>query len=475
MPEIDINAVQSAPLPGQLLDIAGKIRAEGGESYIVGGWVRDCLLGISSSNYDLEIYGIELDSLANILSRYGRPKTVGRAFGVVTMDIGGESYDFAFPRTESKIGKGHKGFMVKPDPCLTYEEAAARRDFTVNSMGLRVPELELVDPHGGVADLKAGILRHVSDAFGEDPLRALRAVQFSARFTMDIDPETQKLCAVQPLEELPPERIYQEFRKLLLKADKPSIGLEWMKKMDLLRYFPELKALIGVQQDPEWHPEGDVWEHNNRVVDEAALIRDRDIKDEETDSEFERMSLMLGALCHDFGKPGTTVLKDGHWRSPAHEAEGEKHARSFLARITRDQRLISRVVAYVREHLKPALYYKVRNEIKPSAIRRLSLRVDIDKLVRMARADHFGRTTQDALERRFEAGDWLLEQSRQLNVLDQKPKPILTGKMLLSLGMKPGPRMGQIIGESFELQLDNKLTSQEDVLEWAKDRLKGES
>jgi tRNA nucleotidyltransferase (CCA-adding enzyme) len=215
-----------------------------------------------------------------------------------------------------------------------------------------------------------------------------------------------------------------------------------MRKMDLLRFFPELKALVGVKQDPEWHPEGSVWEHNNLVIDAAAEIRDRDIEADRPDTDLEKTSLMFGALCHDFGKPCTTILKDGRWRSPGHDVAGEKPTRLFMARLTKDTKLTERVVSYVREHLKPALYYKVRHEIKPSAIRRLSLRVNIEKLVRMAKSDHFGRLTQDAMERRFEAGDWLLEQSRLLNVLDEQPKPLLTGKMLLSLGVKPGPIMG---------------------------------
>jgi len=256
----------------------------------------------------------------------------------------------------------------------------------------------------------------------------------------------------------------------LLLAPKPSIGLEYLKEMKLLKYFPELEALIGVKQDPIWHPEGDVWEHNLKVIDEAAEIRDQEFEGG-LDSEFEKMAMMLGALCHDFGKPKVTIFKKGRWRSPGHEAVGEKPTLSFLSRITKDQQLIKQVVAYVKDHLKPAMYFKVRSEIKPSAIRRLSLRIDIKKLVRMAKADHFGRTTPDAIEKRFEAGDWLLEQSQKLDVLDNRPKPLLTGKLLISLGMSPGPQMGNLIRESFELQLEDQIKTIEDVVQWAKNKL----
>ncbi|MEO6094475.1 MAG: polynucleotide adenylyltransferase, partial [Fibrobacteria bacterium] len=291
------------------------------------------------------------------------------------------------------------------------------------------------------------------------------AIQFAARFELDIAPETQELCRRLPLGELPMERIYGEFRKLLLKAARPSLGLEWMRKLGLLEYFPELKALIGVQQEAEWHPEGDVWIHNNMVIDEAAKLR----LDEY--GEFDNMALMLGALCHDFGKPACTVFSDGRWRSPGHDVRGEDPTRSFLDRLTRETALVEAVVAFVREHLKPALLYKARSEIKPSAIRRLALRVDIEKLVRVAQADHFGRTTPDALAREFPAGAWLLQQSRELNVLATKPKPYLTGKFLLSLGMKPGPEVGRLIAESFELQLEGELAGVGEAEAWARARL----
>lgn len=454
-----------AKLPAVLLDIARSINEAGGAVYLVGGWVRNHLLGLPSEDFDCEVYGIEMETLFKLLERHGKPNLVGKAFGVVTLTLGGVPYDFAFPRTESKTGPGHKGFAVVPDSQLTFTKASARRDFTVNAMGLKVPEMTLVDCHNGLRDLEAGILRHVSPAFAEDPLRVLRAVQFAARFEFDIAPETADFCRVLPITELPMERIYGEFKKLLLKSRRPSIGLEWMRKLDLLDHFPELKALIGVEQDPEWHPEGDVWVHNNMVIDEAAALRTPDY------DEGDNLALMFGALCHDFGKPLTTHFSEGRWRSPGHDVAGEAPTRSFLGRITRETALIEKVVALVREHLKPALLHKARHEIRPGAIRRLALRVEIEKLVRVARADHFGRTTQDALERRFEAGEWLLEQSRHLDVLAHKPKPFLTGRFLLSLGMKPGPEMGQLIQESFELQLDGQLPNAVAAEEWAKLKL----
>lgn len=455
-------------LPQPLLTIAADVNAAGGQAYLVGGWVRDYLMGSPSGDYDIEVYGLALDPLLAILKKHGKPNLVGKAFGVITMTLrDGSIYDIAFPRTEKKVGDGHRGFDVTPDPTLDFATASSRRDFTVNAMGLRLPDLTLVDCHGGRADLEARLLRHVSPAFSEDPLRALRAVQFAARFGFDIHPATQALCAAQPLEELPRERLFAEFRKLMLRAARPSIGFEWLRRMDMLRYFPELAALVGVPQEPEWHPEGDVWTHTMMVVDQAARLRSG------CATEGDALALMFGALCHDLGKPSTTVYKDGRWRSPAHEGRGDKPTRAFLARLTNETGLVEEVTGYVREHLKPSQLHKVRDTLRPAAIRRLALRVDIEKLVRLARADHLGRTTEEALAGRFPAGDWLLEESRNLDVLAQKPVPFLTGKYLLSLGLKPGPELGKIIAESFELQLEGELADRAAAEAWARQKVGG--
>ncbi|MCD6025081.1 MAG: hypothetical protein K0Q91_1997 [Fibrobacteria bacterium] len=452
-------------LPKLLLSVAQDVEKAGGETYLVGGWVRDHLRGLASGDFDVEVYGLDLETFLAILKKYGKPNLVGKAFGVITMARDGRVYDFAFPRTESKTGGGHRGFEVTADPHLDFATASARRDFTINAMGLRLPDLELMDCHGGRKDLERRLLRHVSPAFSEDPLRALRAVQFAARFGFDIHPATQALCAAQPLEELPRERLFAEFKKLLLQADRPSIGLEWMRRLGMLRFFPELEALVGVPQEAEWHPEGDVWTHTLLVVDQAARLRTPDY------SEGENLALMLAALCHDLAKAFTTARDGGRWRSPGHDVKGDRPTRAFLDRITRESDLIEAVVTLVREHLKPALLHKARHEIKPAAIRRLALRTDIEKLVRLARADHLGRTTEEALAGLFPAGEWLLAESQNLDVLAEKPRPYLTGKYLLSLGAKPGPELGKIIQESFELQLEGDLASIAQAEEWARKRL----
>ncbi len=468
MKKVLTPSLDGVVIPPVLLDLGHEIREAGGRVFLVGGWVRDTLLGIPSDDFDLEVYHLGHDALLEILHRHGRPNLVGRAFGIVHMRIGDLFIDVAFPRTESKVAQGHKGFLVTPDPNLTYEVASARRDFTINAMGVELPDLGIIDCHGGLADLEAGILRHVSAAFGEDPLRVLRAVQFAARFEMDVAPKTIALCRTLPLEELSHERIHDELVKLLLKPARPSIGLDLMRRMDVLRYFPELEALVGLPQDEEWHPEGDVWTHTLMVVDEAAALRNQ------LATEKEQLAFMFGALCHDLGKAVTTKRVNGRWVSPAHDVAGEALTRSFMARLTNEHHLVDEVVAYVREHLQPIYLYHARGTITSGAFRRLALRFPIHKVALIGRADHLGRTTPEALLRVHPAGDWLLEQARLHAVDTSRPTPLLTGRMLMGLGLRPGPLFGRLIRQSFELQLEGRITSSEDAREWARARMQAQ-
>lgn len=448
----------------EIISIAQAIASAGGKSLLVGGSVRDHFLKAPlSKDFDVEVYHLPPASLEKILNHFGSVSAVGKKFGVFKLSTASHDYDFSFPRTENKIGAGHKGFRVALHQHAPFELAAARRDFTINALGYDILSGEVLDPFHGLADLQSGILRHVGPAFGEDPLRVLRGMQFAARFEFKIAPETLKVCQSLNLAELPKERICEEFRKLFLKAKKPSLGLQALQDLAMLKFFPEMKALQGVPQDPQWHPEGDVWTHTLMVVDEAAKLRRGEEKWD--------FSLLLGALCHDFGKPATTVFEKGRWRSPAHDVKGLPPTESFLNRLTQEQTLIDLVKVYVKEHLKPALLYHAE-QVGDGAIRRLAMRVSIPDLVQIAKADHFGRTTPDALARQFPAGEWLLQRAERLQVHRNIPQPMLKGRHLLQLGMEPGPLMGKVIQESFELQLDGKLHDLEEVQAWAENRLK---
>ena len=269
--DIDPFALRSE-LDPKCVEIARAVRDAGGRALVVGGWVRDHLLGTGSKDVDIEVSGLDVERLESVLAGFGRVHAVGRAFGVFR--VGGIDVDFSLPRRDSKHGPGHRGFDVTPDPSLGFAQAARRRDLTVNSIGIDPLTGEVLDPHGGRRDLERRVLRATDpERFPEDPLRGLRVAQLAARLEMAPDEELVALCRALDLGELSGERVFDELAKLLLRAAKPSIGFRFLEDSGQLRFFPELDALRGVPQDPEWHPEGDVWVHTLMVLDAAASLR----------------------------------------------------------------------------------------------------------------------------------------------------------------------------------------------------------
>ncbi len=441
--------------------LARKIKAEGGRAMLVGGCVRDELMGIEPKDWDVEIYGIEPEKLREILNEFGEVNAVGEAFTVYKV---GQHLDVSLPRRERKTGKGHRGFTVEGDPAMSFEEASKRRDFTINAILKDAITGEIIDCFNGQADLKKKIIRHVSDeTFAEDSLRVLRAVQFAARFEFDIAPETIELCRSIDVTDLPKERIWGEMEKLLLKSDKPSIGLQWLYDLNVVeQIFPEMKSLVGVPQEAEWHPEGNVDVHTLMVTDEARkLINDLPYA--------KKVTVMLAAIAHDFGKPSTTKFFDGRWRSHAHDEAGIEPTLSFLDTLgiytldgfdVREQ-----VVQLVRYHLTPGMFYK--SQPGDGAFRRLARKVEPDLLYRVAKADSLGRNPEWLPKEKWfkaEAQEWFIERMRELNVEYEAPKPILMGRHLIDLGMKPSPQFGGILEAVFEKQLDGQITNLEEAV-----------
>ena len=393
-------------------EIALAVRDAGGRALFVGGWVRDRLMGRNSKDIDLEVFGVPAGALKQVLESLGRVETVGESFQVFKAgDI-----DVSLPRRESKSGRGHKGFEVAGDPSMTVEEAARRRDFRINAIpGIRSPRNTSTRSTDG-ATSAARILRVVDPAtFSDDSLRALRAVQFAARFEFALDVEARRLCREMPLDDLPPERVWGEMEKLLL-AQRPSIGLALALELGIVeKLFPELKALDGCPQEPEWHPEGDVWVHTLQVIDQArARIDDL--------PRPQQLAMMLGALCHDLGKPETTKFSDGRIRSLDHEEQGVAPALSVLDRLNMHSidgyDVRAQVPGSTAQHLKPGAWYKVRDEVGDGAFRRLAAKVDLELLARLAKSDCLGREpgTFDCT-----AMDWFLERARQLGVEHKPP------------------------------------------------------
>ena len=434
-------------------EIALAVRDAGGRALIVGGWVRDRWLGLASKDVDIEVYGIPAADLRTLLERFGRVETIGESFTVYKLG----TIDVSLPRRESKVGRGHRGFLVEGDPAMPVDEAARRRDFTINAISFDPLIDRYLDPCGGRSDLDARRLRLVdATTFGDDSLRVLRAMQFVARFELTVTPETMAVCRTIPLDDLPPERIWGEFEKLLLLPARPSLGFQFAREAGVVSsLIPEMAALVGCEQEPDWHPEGDVWVHTLMVIDQArARIDDL--------PRWAKIAVMLGAVCHDFGKPATTAFFDGRIRSYNHEEAGVEPARALLDRLNVhaidgvDVR--AQVFGLTAHHLKPGAWHKVRDEVGDGAFRRLAQKVDLELLARLAAADCVGRAgTFDCT-----AMTWFVERARTLGVEHEAPKPLLLGRHLLALGVKPGPDVGRVLRQVYERQLDGAITTTEE-------------
>lgn len=442
------------------LAIVRAVRDAGGRGLIVGGWVRDRVMDQPSKDVDIEVYGLPAERLKALLAGVGPVNVVGESFTVYKVgDI-----DVSLPRQESKTGRGHRGFEVRGDPALSPADAARRRDFTINAIAWDPLSDEYVDPFDGRRDIARGVLRAVDAAtFADDSLRVLRAIQFAARFEFALDPATAELCRRLPLDDLPSERIWGEIEKLLLQARRPSVGFALALELGVIdRLFPELRALVGCPQEPEWHPEGDVWVHTLMVIDQArSRIDDLDRP--------RQIAVMLGAVCHDLGKPATTALLDGRIRSIDHERAGVEPATAVLDRLNVHSiggfDVRGQVLGITAHHLKPGMFGMSKTPVSDGAYRRLAQKVDLELLARVAKADCLGRKGG------FDCSsmDRFLERARQLGVEHAPPAPILLGRHLVALGLPPGRRMGEVLRAVYERQLDGSVTTLDEAVAAARE------
>ena len=449
-------------IPEKVLRIARQVRIEGGRGLLVGGCVRDRLLGLQPKDWDLEVYGIEATKLRLLLEQSGPVNVVGEAFSIYKLD---HNLDVSIPRRERKSGPGHRGFVIEGDPSLSFTEASRRRDFTINAILEDPLTGEIIDPFNGRIDIEKRILCVVAaETFVEDSLRVLRAAQLAARYNFDIDAATIDLCRRIDLRDLPAERIWGELEKLLLRSAKPSVGIEWLARLGVVdQLFPEIKSLMEVPQDPEWHPEGDVYVHTKLVVDRAReLVEDL--------SYPKQVTVMVAALAHDFGKPATTRFVEGRWRSRGHEEAGVEPSERFLDRINlhtlSGYDVRAQVIALVREHLKPGEFYKKRDEVGDGAFRRLARRCELELLYRVAKADSLGRNAEWVPREKWydaEAQEWFIARAYELEVECEPPQPLLMGRHLLDLGVSPGPQMGDITRAVYEMQLDGRVRNLEEA------------
>ncbi len=462
------RSIKSDPkLPAIVTSLAASVSEQGGRAMLNGGCVRDQLMGVEPHDWDVEVYGIEPEKLREIVGRFGEINAVGGAFTVYKI---GNDLDVSLPRRERKSGRGHRGFTVEGDPYMSFEEACRRRDFTVNAILQEVMTGKIVDPYDGRGDIHRKVLKMVAaETFVEDSLRVLRAAQLAARLEFDIEVDTAEVCRSVDVTDLPSERIWGEMEKMLLQAFRPSIGLKWLYDLGVVdQLFPELKSLVGVPQEPDWHPEGDVDIHTLMVVDEARKLID------ELDYP-RKVTVMLGALCHDLGKPPTTEYVDGRIRSRGHDEAGVEPTLTLLDTLgihtLHGFDVRNQIVQLVRYHLKPGEYYKSKNPVGDGAFRRLARKVEPDLLYRVAKADSLGRNPDWLPKEKWfgsEAQEWFIGKVRDLEIERKPPEPILKGRHLIELGLEPSPDFKKILDAVYELQLDGIVRDLDEAVEQAR-------
>lgn len=467
------------PMSDEAMSVLEACREAGGTPLIVGGAVRDALEGTPSHDIDIEVHGVEsLTSLIPHLYKVGEVMLTGRAFGVlkVVHDDTREVIDVAVPRRESKSGSGHRGFDVVVDPSLSMEDALARRDFTINAIAWNPETGQVIDPHGGLADLQDRVLRHTSDAFAEDPLRVLRGAQFAARFGMTMHPDTVELSrSIAPtFNELPVERVYWEIRKLAL-SPQPSAGMYVLQDTGWVDNLPELAGTIGLEQDPQYHPEKDVFEHQAQAADVASrLARENGLDDDSTEV------VVLAAMMHDLGKQVDSRVENGRIVSGGHESSGPPLAESLLKRLGYPEKTIERVTPIVREHM---MLHSTVGTPSASALRRLRRRLDkatVQEWAIVCAADVTGRSGASTQEEKH--ADHLAaprpevweayQKAEDVKRTDAEKKvgTLVNGRLLMELGMKPGPEFRSIIAAGADAQDDEEFDNVESARAWVKNR-----
>lgn len=485
----DLHTPDLTRLPHPLQEAISRVATAFPGARLVGGVVRDLLLGQTTNDADMEVYGVEAAELERKTEALfpGHVHLVGQAFGVLKMNLEeGTSLDLALPRRESKLGQGHTGFFIQSDPSLDPKEAAQRRDFTINTISLHPLTGELYDPWHGREDLRTRTLRVVDpQTFQDDPLRVYRAAQFVARFELTVEGTSLELMKEMvergDLTTLSKERITEEMRKLLLKSQKPSLGFELLRELGVIkRDYPELHALIDTPQEPEWHPEGNVWIHTMMALDVAArIIREpaRNLNIEE------RLHILLGTLCHDLGKPATTrpLQKDGvlRIRSLGHEEGGIAPTQALFKRWSFGDICEKIVIATTADHLKPGLLFRAyeKGELQETsyanAIRKLLKRIkpaSAETLLAIAESDHRGRSFPDALTAPYVIGEKFRQVMMEANLNQPEAlKPLLQGKDLIELGITPGPEMGIWIRRIELARDDGRIQNREEAIAYVEE------
>ena len=414
--------------------IAEKVSEADGRVFFVGGCVRDDLLGIENKDIDIEVHGITPEKLKEILETFDEVLSFGKSFGVFSLK--GYDIDIAMPRREKPTGKGHRDFAIDVDPFIGFKEAARRRDFTINAMMKDVLNGEIIDPFHGKDDLERKILRCVDEkTFVEDPLRVLRAAQFASRFHFTIEEKTLNLCSGIDLSTLHKQRVEEELKKALLKADEPSLFFESLLQMKQLSFwFRELEDLIGLKQDPIYHPEGDVFVHTMEVLDRAAAYREK-VSDP--------YNFMLLCLSHDLGKILTTKEIGGRIHAYRHEIEGLPLIRTFIRRFCEEKEPLRYVLNMTPLHMKLFSLASQHSSIKATN-KVYDDACEPKDLIYFSLADKGKGAGEEDIAYLFERYDIFME---------YMSRDYVSGKDLIEAGLKPDERFSDILAYAHKLRL----------------------
>ena len=415
-----------------LMQAAREIARLGGRALLVGGCVRDALLGMSSQDIDCEVHGLTQEQLLSVLSPLGEIDKSGEAFGVYTLPAA--HIDFALPRRETRTGARHADFTVTLLPELSPEQAAARRDFTVNAIMRDALTGEIIDPYDGCGDLRRGVLRAVPGGqVEEDPLRVLRGAQFAARFHLTPDADTLGMMRRMPLDALSPARVMDECKKALLAADEPDVFVRVLEAAGALSpWFSELVPLRSAPQSPKHHPEGDAFEHTMLTLRAAAQWR------AQVDDP---LAFMLAALTHDLGKPATVRKNErGEWQAAGHELAGVAPLTAMLTRLGVGKQTVAYCASLCRLHMRVhTCYYRQEGEAETNAV--FDACPWPRALAQLVVCDVYGTGAESEKKQAEEA--FVMERLRRYE--DAASRDMPTGDMLMEAGAAPGPGMRQAL------------------------------
>lgn len=406
--------------PNSLHTILTRLNTQNIQTIIVGGFVRDFFLGTPSKDIDIELYGVEsLSKVEKFLEEFGSVNIVGSSFGVCKLKHNDLEIDFSLPRTERKLSAGHKGFSVTTHSNISFKAAALRRDFTINAIGYNTLTKEFLDPYNGIKDVQNSLLRFVKEStFIEDPLRILRAVQFSARFHLTLDTKLFVVCKKMieqgALYELSQERVFEELLKLFFKASTPSLGFKLLQRLNAQKYFSEFQNLSY----REFHK-------SMRAVDR--------VKKYQIQNNNRNTIIMLSALCYYLPEQETV---------------------SFLSKITK-QKEILRDVIELKKHT-------IHGSVNNYQLYRLALYVKLDELLRLQSA-LFPKQKNLYLQIR--------EQAKKLGVLEKSLKPIIQGRDLIAQGLQPSLKFRDILEMAYENQMREVFTTHKEAMLWLQELL----